>query len=43
MASRKETSSGHRRTEYGDQQVERGVGGEIHQISAGDAPRLTTQ
>ena len=43
MASRKETSSGHRRTEYGGQQVERGVGGEIHQIAAGDAPRLTTQ
>ena len=43
MASRKETSSGHRRTEYGDQQVERGVGGETHQIAAGDAPRLTTQ
>src|SRR6266702_8853729 len=43
MASRKETSSGHRRTEYGDQRVERGVGGEIHQVASGDAPRLTTQ
>ena len=43
MASRKETSSDHRRTEYGDQRVERGAGGETHQVAAGDAPRLTTQ
>ena len=43
MASRKETSSGHQRTEYGDQQIERGVGGEIHRVAAGEAPRLTTQ
>ncbi len=43
MASRKETSSDHQRTEYGDQRIERGAGGEIHQVAAGDAPRLTTQ
>ncbi len=43
MASRKETSSDHQTTEYGDQQVERGAGGETHQVAAGDAPRLTTQ
>ena len=43
MASRKETSSGHQRTEYGDQRVERGHGGETHQVAAEGAPRLTTQ
>jgi hypothetical protein len=43
MASRKETGSGHQRAEYGDQQVERGAGGEIHQEAARDASRLTTQ
>ena len=43
MASRKETSSDHQTTEYGDQRIERGAGGEIHQVAAGDAPRLTTQ
>ena len=43
MASRKETSSDHQTTEYGDQRIERGVGGEIHQVVAGNAPRLTTQ
>src|SRR5712672_529609 len=43
MASRKETSSGQQRTEYGDQRIERGAGGEIHQVVAGDAPQLTTQ
>src|SRR5271166_5170366 len=43
MASRKETSSDHQRTEYGDQRIERGAGGEIHQVASGDAPRLTTQ
>src|SRR6266550_866770 len=43
MTSKKETSSGHQRTEYGDQRVERGQGGETHQVAAGDAPRLTTQ
>ena len=37
------TSSGHQATEYGDQQIERGAGGETHQVAAGDAPRLTTQ
>jgi len=29
--------------EYGDQRVERGYGGEIHQVASGDSPRLTTQ
>ena len=29
--------------EYGDQRVERGHGGETHQIAADGAPRLTTQ
>ena len=29
--------------EYGDQRVERGHGGEIHQTAAAGAPRLTTQ
>ena len=29
--------------EYGDQRVERGPGGETHQIAADGAPRLTTQ
>src|SRR5271165_5368163 len=43
MASRKETSSDHQRTEYGDQRIERGAGGETHQVASGDAPRLTTQ
>src|SRR6266567_4171313 len=43
MASRKETSSDHQRTEYGDQRIERGAGGETHQVVAGDAPQLTTQ
>jgi catalase len=43
MASKKETSSGHQRTEYSDQRIERGAGGETHQVASGDAPRLTTQ
>ena len=43
MASRKETSSDHQTTEYGDRRIERGAGGEIHQVVAGDAPQLTTQ
>ena len=43
MASRKETSSDHQRTEYGDQRIERGHGGEIHQVAADGGPRLTTQ
>ncbi len=29
--------------QYGDQQVERGHGGETHQVAAKGAPRLTTQ
>ena len=31
------------RVEYGDQRVERGHGGETHQVAAEGAPRLTTQ
>ena len=35
---------GHRQAvQYGDQRVERGHGGETHQIAADGAPRLTTQ
>jgi hypothetical protein len=29
--------------QYGDQRVERGHGGETHQIATGSSPRLTTQ
>ncbi len=29
--------------QYGDQRVERGHGGETHQIATGSGPRLTTQ
>src|SRR4051794_36040920 len=43
MASSNETGSGHQQAEYGDQQVERGLGGETHQVAAGNASRLTTQ
>jgi hypothetical protein len=39
MTSRKETSSDHQTTEYGDQRIERGVGGEIPAVVAGNAPR----
>jgi catalase len=31
------------RVEYGDQRVERGAGGETHQVAGGGRPRLTTQ
>jgi catalase len=34
---------GHQPVQYGDQQVERGHGGETHQVAADGAPRLTTQ
>jgi catalase len=43
MASRKEAGTDRRAVEYGDQRVERGQGGETHQVASGDAPRLTTQ
>src|ERR1700760_4512027 len=43
MASRKEAGTDRQQVEYGDQRVERGQGGETHQVAAGDAPRLTTQ
>jgi Catalase-related immune-responsive/Catalase len=35
--------TGREAVQYGDQRVERGHGGETHQIAAGGAPRLTTQ
>ena len=41
MATSKE--NGYQAAEYGDQRVERGTGGETHQVAAGGAPRLTTQ
>src|SRR4249919_584615 len=31
------------RVEYGDERVERGHGGETHQVAGGDRPSLTTQ
>src|SRR5439155_15745476 len=43
MASRKEVGTDRQAVEYGDQRVERGQGGETHQVASGDAPRLTTQ
>jgi hypothetical protein len=43
MASRKEAGTDRQAVEYGDQRVERGHGGETHQVASGDSPRLTTQ
>src|SRR5690348_14504059 len=43
MANRKEAGTDRQAVEYGDQRVERGQGGETHQVASGDAPRLTTQ
>jgi catalase len=43
MANRKEVGTDRQPVEYGDQRVERGQGGETHQVASGDAPRLTTQ
>ena len=43
MASRNDAGPGRQPAEYGDQRVERGRGGEIHQVASGGAPRLTTQ
>jgi catalase len=43
MASRKQAGTDRQAVEYGDQRVERGQGGETHQVASGDAPRLTTQ
>jgi catalase len=42
MANRKEAGTDRQSVEYGDQRVERGQGGETHQVASGDAPRLTT-
>ena len=41
MATSKE--NGYQAAEYGDQRIERGGGGETHQVAGGGAPRLTTQ
>jgi len=41
MATSEET--GRRAVGYGNQRVERGHGGETHQVASGDSPRLTTQ
>jgi len=41
MATSKE--NGHQVAEYGDQRIERGGGGETHQVAGDGAPRLTTQ
>src|SRR6201998_4837014 len=43
MANRKEAGTDRQAVEYGDQRIERGQGGETHQVASGDAPRLTTQ
>src|SRR5689334_10553744 len=43
MANRKAAGTDRQAVEYGDQRVERGQGGETHQVASGDAPRLTTQ
>src|SRR6201989_2371080 len=43
MANRKEAGTDRQPVEYGDQRIERGQGGETHQVASGDAPRLTTQ
>ena len=41
MATSKD--NGRQPAQYGDQRVERGTGGETHQVAAEGAPRLTTQ
>src|SRR5690348_6940642 len=41
MTTNKE--NGHQAAEYGDQRIERGGGGETHQVAGDGAPRLTTQ
>src|SRR6201995_4040921 len=43
MANRKEAGTDRQPVEYGDQRIERGQGGETHQVASGDAPRLPTQ
>ena len=43
MANKKEAGTDRQTVEYGDQRVERGQGGETHQVASIDAPRLTTQ
>jgi hypothetical protein len=42
MANREEGGTDRRAVEYGVQRVERGQGGETHQVASGDASRLTT-
>src|SRR5690348_13633015 len=43
MANRKEAGTDRQPVEYGDQRIERGQGGETHQIAGEGRPRLTTQ
>src|SRR6201995_1824886 len=43
MEHRKEAGTDRQPVESGDQRIERGQGGETHQVASGDAPRLTTQ
>src|SRR6187399_17924 len=43
MANRKEAGTDRQPVEYGDQRVERGQGGETHQMAGGDVATLTTQ
>ena len=43
MANREEAGTDRQLVEHGDQRVERGQGGETHQVASGGAPRLTTQ
>jgi catalase len=43
MARRNDADPGRQPAQHGDQRVERGQGGESHQVAAEGAPRLTTQ
>src|SRR5947209_9945615 len=43
MANRKEAGTDRQALTYGDQRIERGGGGETHQVAGDGAPRLTTQ
>ena len=38
MANRKEAGTDRQAVEYGDQRVERGQGGETHQVASGTRP-----
>jgi len=43
MANSKKAGTDRQAVEYGDQRIERGHGGETHQVASGETPRLTTQ